>query len=397
MEVTFRELIKDDIDFCQEIIREIYVKSSEREWPDILRRELSEVLGKAYPSKCIVALMGNAIIGLGCYVKVQDPSTSNIIYKLTWINISPKHQRTGVGIKLIGQLEEHIRRECKEDFYVTLETDKPDFYNKLGYTAYNKNGSNDVMEKFFPKIVYPKILIGTLFSEIKDYCIRDWFKNICQLTYPNFDICLVDNSKDKKYHKKIFKYFSEHKKKSNIGKLTILHAPRTHKKSEIFMAFSANELRKYFLKNNYDWMLNLECDIFPPTDIVQRLLCYNKPVIGATYFSGGKNESYPMLMELYTYDKMQITTNIPYIKGFYEMTDTFEPKPYTAQGVGCTLIHREILKTIPFKADMTETAHYDIMFYYDLIGNGIANHLVPIVCRHENQTWDIQNKMLGVS
>lgn len=397
MKLSFRKLINDDIDSCLNIIKEIYIRRNEKDSWDALTKDLSDVLNKVYPSNCLVVLIDNTIVGFGCYVKVDfELSKPNIFYKLTWINIQPKEQGKGIGKKLVNELEEHIRGECKEKFSVVLETDKSDFYEKLGYITYDKNGDNDCMQKIFTNIIYPKILIGTLFSEVKDYVIRDWFKNVCKITYPNFDICLVDNSKDKKYHKKIFKYFSKHKKKSNIGKLTILHTPRTHKKSEVFMAFSANELRKYFLKSNYDWLLNLECDIFPPNDIIERLLSYNFQVIGATYFSGEKKRSFPMIMDFFIYGKQDFgNVYLPYINGFYEMTDTFEPKPILGQGLGAVLLHRGIVEKIPFRADAMEKVHYDTKFYEDLFANNIGNRLIPIMCRHENQTWDIQNKMIG--
>ena len=240
----------------------------------------------------------------------------------------------------------------------------------------------------------PKVLIGTLFSDVKDYCIKEWFKNVCSFTYPSFDVCLVDNSKNKKYHKKIFKYFSEHKKKSNIRKLTILHAPRTHKKSEIFMAFSANQLRKHFLQNNYDVLVNLESDVFPKVDIIEHLLSYNKLSIGATYFSGEKRRSYPMIIELIISNNEETLSygNLPYINGFYNMGDTFEPMPCFGQGLGICLFHRSVIEKVPFRS--VESTFYDSLFYCDLYTQGINNYLVPIICKHENQLWEIQRKMI---
>lgn len=396
MKPEFREITSNDIDACVDIVKLIYPKDSEEKYHQALFKDISDVLNKAYPSKCLVALIEGKIVGFGCYVKIDPQTTTpNIFYKLTWININPKEQGRGIGKKLVNELEGCIRQECKEDFSIILETDKPDFYRKSGYDIYTKNGDNDCMQKVFPKITYPKILIGTLFSEVKDYCLKEWFDNVKKFTYPNFDLCMVDNSKDKKYHKKTQKYFSDRKKNSNIGKFTVLHTPRTHKKSEIFMAFSANELRNYFLKNDYDFLLNLECDIFPPADIIERLLCFNKPVIGATYFSGRKDTSYPMIVELLiTNNEDEFTFDNPsYIKGFYEMTDTFEPKPYFGQGIGVCLWHRSVIEKIPFRAD--ENTFYDSVFYADLHSNNIQNYLVPIMCRHENQIWDIQKKMIG--
>lgn len=244
---------------------------------------------------------------------------------------------------------------------------------------------------------HPKILIGTLFSEVKDYIIRDFFKHVSKFTYPNIEICLVDNSKDKKYHKKTFNYFSTHKKNSNIKKITVLHTPRIHKKPEVFMAFSAIELRKFFLRNKYDFLLNLECDIFPPLDIIERLLCYNHSIVGATYFSGDKSNSYLMLNNMYIYDTKGdvMVANAHYLDGFYSMGDTFSLNSQLGQGIGCVLIGRDIVEKIPFRSDPNEILHYDSIFYYDLLHNNIGNKLAPILCRHENQTWDIQHKLIG--
>lgn len=243
-------------------------------------------------------------------------------------------------------------------------------------------------------IYNPKILVGTLFSEVKDYCIRPWFDNARKLTYSNFDLCMVDNSMDAKYHKKIFEYAASRKKNSNIGSLKVIHVPRMGKSSEEFMANSANRLRRHFLEGGYEWMLNLECDVFPPADIVERLMCYNKSVIGATYFSGVKKTSYPMIIDFLAYGSGANPTfdNPPYLKGFYEMTDTFEPKPYFGQGIGICLWHRSVVERIPFRS--VNNTFYDSAFYVDLHNSGIQNYLVPTICRHENQLWEKQFKMI---
>ena len=237
------------------------------------------------------------------------------------------------------------------------------------------------------------VLIATLFSDVKDYVIKDWFKNVCKFTYP-FDLCLVDNSKDKKYHKKMFKYFSERKKNSNIGKLTVLHTPRVHKKAEIFLAFSANELRKHFLRHGYPWFFNLECDIFPPTDIIERLLSYNQQIIGCTYFTDKGRSSRPMLIDVALH-KNYTPVSVSYLEGFYKMKDYTIPQNIFMQGLGAVLIYKDILQKIPFEADKNGITYYDTVFYKELFKQNIQNKFVPIMCRHENRTWDIQNKLIA--
>lgn len=397
MKLSFKEFVKSDIYSCLEIVKEIYTKESEKELSDILRNDLSDVLNKAYPSKCLVVRSGNSIVGFGCYVKVDEKiSTPNIFYRLTWINIHPKEQGNGIGRKLIRELEKLIEADCKKDLSIILQTDKPGFYTKSGYEVYGKNGENDLMQKFIPYVFSPKILVGTIFSDIKDYAIRDYFKTICSLSYKNFDFCAVDNSKDKKYHKKIFNYFSSHRSKSNMGKMTVLHSPRTDNRSDVFMANSANELRKHFLAGRYDALLYVECDIHPPEDIIEELTGHNREVIAAIYFTGDKAYSYPMISGIHHYMDGFVYMHIKsYIEGFFEIGEYDTPKQTTSAGLGCVLLHRSVVEKIPFRYSEDHRIHHDGTFAQDLAANGIQYMYVPIMCRHDNQTWDIQHKMIG--
>lgn len=240
-----------------------------------------------------------------------------------------------------------------------------------------------------------RILVATIFGEVKNYVIRDWYKNVRQFTHPGFDLCAVDNSKDKKYHKKIFNHFSERKKNSNILNISVLHTPRVHKEAEMFMAFSANALRNYFLRHNYDWLLYVECDIFPPKDILERLLAHDKEIMSALFFTGSKRMSYPMIADIHTFinDAPKITMK-GYLEGFFHIGEWDAPQNVLSAGLGCVLIYKDLIKTIPFRAHEHLKHHHDTTFTKDLWENGYQNAYVPVMCRHENQTWDVQRKLL---
>lgn len=242
----------------------------------------------------------------------------------------------------------------------------------------------------------PKILVGTLFSEVKDYVIKDWYKNsICKLTYPSFDFCAIDNSKDPKYHRRIYHFFDNLKKKSNIDKLTVIHTPRTHVKSEVFMADSQNALRKHFLENGYDWLFLKECDVYTPPDVIERLLGYNTQIISALYFTGDKSNSYPVISNLRHFFNGNPRIYVKsYLEGFYDIGEIEIPKEVLNAGLGCTLIYKDVLQKISFRYDNQFMVHNDTMFAKDLRDNKIQNLYVPIMCRHENQNWDIQRKMI---
>lgn len=242
----------------------------------------------------------------------------------------------------------------------------------------------------------PKILVGTIFSEVKDYVIRDWYGNVMKYTHPNFDFCAVDNSKDGEYHKKISDYFLEHKKDSNCGKVTVIHTPRTSQDSEVFMAVSANKLRDHFLEGGYTHLLYNECDVYSPPDIIERLLSHDKEIISALFFIGAKGTSYPMISTMHTYiNKNPFMTTLGYIEGFYDIGEWHEPKPLINGGLGCTLISRDVLLRIPFQHDPNLEHHHDTIFARDVWESGIDNMYVPIMCRHENQPWTLQRKLIG--
>lgn len=109
-----------------------------------------------------------------------------------------------------------------------------------------------------------------------------------------------------------------------------------------------------------------------------------------------------MLMPLLMFNNEKIDVEFPtypYICGFYQMTDVFEINRIASTGIGCILLHRSIIERIPFKIGHLENEkrhpHYDSFFALDLWHNDIQNFFAPIICRHENQTWDVQFKLIG--
>jgi hypothetical protein len=45
----------------------------------------------------------------------------------------------------------------------------------------------------------PRILVAFPTSDKKDYCVEDFIDQIKSFTYPNYDIFVVDNSKDESH------------------------------------------------------------------------------------------------------------------------------------------------------------------------------------------------------
>src|SRR3989344_3492372 len=49
----------------------------------------------------------------------------------------------------------------------------------------------------------PKILVGSPVNEMYDYCLEEYIKALKSLTYQNYDILLIDNSKGNNFFNKI--------------------------------------------------------------------------------------------------------------------------------------------------------------------------------------------------
>src|SRR3989344_7418790 len=102
---------------------------------------------------------------------------------------------------------------------------------------------------------YPKILVGGPVSDHHDYCYLQFLETVKRLSYPNFDIFFVDNSKDEKFYNKIKKDFS------NTGRIPY------NESVKVRLADSRNLAKEKVLKENYDYLFCLDQDVVPPKDI----------------------------------------------------------------------------------------------------------------------------------
>lgn len=148
MSLTFQKLTASDIDACLSILKENYPEEKDRCWQIVLRKDIENVLNKAYPSEYLLAILNESIVGFGCWMENGHPT----VYCLTWINVTPKEQGKGIGKALVQELETAILKANRNTSYITLLTTKPVFYERLGYKKISKQGENDLLvKKFFPE------------------------------------------------------------------------------------------------------------------------------------------------------------------------------------------------------------------------------------------------------
>ena len=216
----------------------------------------------------------------------------------------------------------------------------------------------------------PKILVGCPTSFHKEYALEQYVESIKALTYPNFDILLVDNSKDDVYFKRIKKL-----------SLPVIKGPWFESARDRIVA-SRSILREKVLKENYDYFFSLEQDVLPPKDILERLLKHNKKLITAVYFannvipSSQTSELIPLVYKL-------IDENTLDMRSLNEAELWKNPglMEVVSAGLGCVLIHKDILEKVKFRYE--KNTFDDRWFFIDCYNKKIKVFAdTSIKCKH---------------
>jgi GT2 family glycosyltransferase len=220
-----------------------------------------------------------------------------------------------------------------------------------------------------------KILVACPVADVKDYCFDEWIIKANNLTYENKDIFVVDNSEGREYYDLIRNKY----KNINFSRVNPVHF-KSFKKA---LAKSHETIRQKALKGNYDYLLHLESDVFPPIDIIERLMEKKKKVIGGLYHIELGEQSKLMIQELesfgvehretYNLDE----TDLSFVDG--------KVKRVFSCGLGCVLIHRSVLSDVEFRYEEGSPVHPDSFYFADLNQKGYSVFAdTDIYCEHFN-------------
>lgn len=220
-----------------------------------------------------------------------------------------------------------------------------------------------------------KVLIGTPHSDKKNYCIEDYIARVKTLTYHNYDVLIVDNSEDRKNYKRFLKE----------GFNAIHVKPKNHNIQKI-LAESHEEIRKFAIRNNYDYLLHLESDVIPPCDVIERLMIHNLPIVSAMYMIDFGTRSHLMAQEMEDFGGIRETIN--YKDGSDLMLVDGNLKKVFSHGLGCVLLHKNILDKFEFRHEKGLGLHPDSLFSMDTDAMGIPKFIdTDILCEHNNSEW----------
>lgn len=236
-------------------------------------------------------------------------------------------------------------------------------------------------------MIYPKVLIGTITFDDKDYVLDRFVERVKEFTYPDFEFLMIDSSKNDKYYKRI--------KKLGINVLKSKH----QKDTRANCSKARNMLVEEFLKSDAEYLFHLEQDVIPRKDIIEELIKWKKKIVGGWYyinqgstakracvFKGFLPISGP---EDYQGKAMALQ---PY--RFDEMSQKRLMKIYLGS-LGVTLIHRDIFEKhkLRFWWAPELTWHDDTGFYHDLDIRGIDVYIdTDLLCPHFQSSWALDEK-----
>ncbi len=216
----------------------------------------------------------------------------------------------------------------------------------------------------------PRILVGCPTSFHKEYALKQYAEAIKRLTYKNHDVLLVDNSQSEDYLKKI----------KTFG-IPVIKGPYFESARDRIVA-SRNILRQKVIDEDYDYFFSLEQDVLPPADILEKLTAHNKKVISAVYFADNviPGETLSRLIPLaYILEDEKTLSMRPLNEG--ELWKKPGLMKVVSAGLGCVLIHREILKEIQFRHDLD--SFDDRWFFIDAYHKKIPVYVdTSIKCKH---------------
>lgn len=231
---------------------------------------------------------------------------------------------------------------------------------------------------------HPKVLVFSPTYDGKEYCRKEFVENVRRFTYPNFDFIMIDNTDTDKYYRML-----------RSQGIKTYRVPRGGN-SRIALANAQNFARQKALDEDYDYVLSLESDLFPPPDIIERLMMHSKQVVGALYLIGGTAPGmpkHPCVFVTAAKPNMIHGTRLITQEEHDEMVEEGGLHKIHGMGVGCTLISTHILKDYWFWTDNRfENKHSDVYFYMDLWNRKVPVYVdydTPV--EHKPSSWSCVN------
>jgi len=215
----------------------------------------------------------------------------------------------------------------------------------------------------------PRVLVGCPTYDGKEYCLKEYIEGLKSLTYDNFEVCIADNSRKPEYFKKIREIAGDW----NSGRKQKFSVKKVGYNSDIArqrIVESRNVLREKALNEGFDYFFSLEQDLIPPPDCIERLLERKRKVISGTYFNIVPERSAVTVLAYKGIGKNAEGKVIHKTLDLFELFPSRLIEGLLATGIGCMLIHMDVLKKVKFRFVEEEKAFDDWWFCEDATAIG---------------------------
>jgi len=226
---------------------------------------------------------------------------------------------------------------------------------------------------------HPKILVGVITAQPYAYCLDAFCASLKGIDYRHFDALFVDNSVGDDYLNVI-------KTKGYM----VVKGPHTESVKERLVN-SRNILRDYFLKHDYDYFFSVEQDVIVPSHVLTTLVAHNKQIVSGVYFKlidatltkGGRavKKTKALMPLLYDFAPKEIKNKMRWMN--YKDVQGDKLILIKACGLGCVLIHRDVLEKIAFTVRKQESGFDDVWFCEEALNKGFTLYAdTGIKCKH---------------
>ena len=231
------------------------------------------------------------------------------------------------------------------------------------------------------------ILVAAPTSDKKDYCISLYARQVQSFTYHNYDNYLIDTSEDKQHVQRLWKLGLNAERLEPYGNPTE------------YITRSQNLIREKVLMDGYEWLFLLETDVFVPLNILEYLMSFENPVHAFSYFITDDKAKGLCLQGLTESDdkrgmRLNPTTGDSLFNGEIKENSGVGYDVY-ATGMGCVLIHRDVLEEIDFRIDPKHPNTFsDSYFFEDVKSLGIRavldTTIVPAHYMNDSYVTDLK-------
>jgi cellulose synthase/poly-beta-1,6-N-acetylglucosamine synthase-like glycosyltransferase len=216
------------------------------------------------------------------------------------------------------------------------------------------------------KAKLPKILVGAPVYSNKKYVTPYWIDSVKNLTYPNYDVLVVDNSKPSAKFENVFT-------QNGISIIRSEHHSNPFQR----VAEARQKLNDSAILGSYDYLLSIEQDVMVPTNVLETLLSHDKSIVGAPYIVSSHTDANRRHLD-YIVSASKLDEILDRVDGVdvneWYLTEEIKDRgliQVKSCSLGCTLVSTDVLKQIRVRFNSAINRADDSYFFQDCQDKGI--------------------------